>query len=133
LMQERVRRWLRLEELCVLLAAAAMYHRFGFEWDIFLFFFMAPDLSMFAYMRGPKFGAAVYNAAHSYVGPVLLLAGAAWLDDALYQPALIWIANIGFCRAAGFGLKYPDGFEHTHLGTVPFNLLNFLKCLLFKN
>lgn len=132
-MQGNVHRWVRLEGLCVFLATLGMYHRFGFEWSVFLLFFLAPDLSMFAYMRGPRFGAAVYNAAHSYVGPVLLLAGAAWLDAALYQPALIWIAGIGFYRAAGFGLKYPDSFEHTHLGPVPFNLPHFLKGLLVKN
>jgi hypothetical protein len=29
--------------------------------------------------------------------------------------AIIWIPHIGFARALGNGLKYPDAFRHTHL------------------
>jgi hypothetical protein len=124
-----VRRWLQAEGLCVLAAATLMYAHQGFGWGAFVLFFMAPDLSMFAYAHGPKFGAAVYNAAHSYVGPFLLGAAALTQDAALQQPVLIWLAHIGFCRATRFGLKYPDNFDDTHLGKAPFNLPKFLKGL----
>lgn len=124
-----VRRWLQVEGLCVLAAAVLAYAHFGYGWGAFVLFFMAPDLSMVAYSRGPKFGAAVYNAAHSYVGPFLLGAAALAYDVSLLQPALIWLAFLGFCRATRFGLKYPDNFDDTHLGKAPFNLPQFLKGL----
>lgn len=31
---------------------------------------------------------------------------------------LIWCAHIGFDRALGYGLKYPEGFGFTHLGRI---------------
>jgi hypothetical protein len=32
--------------------------------------------------------------------------------------AIVWFAHIGLDRALGYGLKYADGFQHTHLGTI---------------
>jgi hypothetical protein len=32
--------------------------------------------------------------------------------------SLVWAAHIGADRAVGYGLKYPTGFEDTHLGRV---------------
>lgn len=32
--------------------------------------------------------------------------------------ALVWCAHIGVDRALGFGLKYREGFAHTHLGLL---------------
>lgn len=130
------RRWLQAEGLVVLLAASALYHREGFGWGWFALGFMAPDLAMLAYLHGPRFGAAVYNAAHSYVAPVVLLlvSAVAAVDSGsrqvTAQAALIWFAHIGFCRATGFGLKYAHDFDVTHLGPVPFNLPRFLGGLL---
>jgi hypothetical protein len=128
--QGNVRRWLQAEGLCVLAAAVLVYARMGYGWGVFALFFMAPDLSMVAYSRGPKFGAAVYNAAHSYIGPFLLGLAAVLHDASLQQPLLIWLAHIGFCRATRFGLKYPDNFDDTHLGQAPFNLPAFLKGII---
>jgi hypothetical protein len=31
---------------------------------------------------------------------------------------LIFLAHSSFDRAAGYGLKYFDGFNHTHLGWI---------------
>ena len=35
---------------------------------------------------------------------------------ALFTPALIWAAHIGFDRLMGYGLKYETAFGATHLG-----------------
>ncbi|NMM27217.1 MAG: DUF4260 domain-containing protein, partial [Glaciimonas sp.] len=32
--------------------------------------------------------------------------------------ALIWFVHIGVDRMLGYGLKYPEGFKVTHLGTI---------------
>jgi hypothetical protein len=80
---------------------------------------LAPDLSMLFYLVGPRIGAVAYNAAHSYLGPVMLLAAAvAFAAPAAIAIALIWIAHLGIDRALGFGLKYGAGFGFTHLGRV---------------
>ena len=39
-----------------------------------------------------------------------------FMGVAFFAIALIWLAHIGFDRAAGFGLKYTGAFGDTHLG-----------------
>lgn len=128
--QANVRWWLRLDGLAISLAAIAAYQHFGFDWWTFLIWFMAPDLSMIAYARGPRIGAMAYNATHSYAGPAMLLLAAMLTQAFTYQAALIWLAHFGLCRAAGFGLKYVHSFDATHLGTAPFNLPEFILGLI---
>ncbi len=112
-----VRLWLRLEGLSVLAIAAYLYARGGYSWILFAALFLVPDLSFAGYLAGPRIGAAVYNALHSYVGPVALavVSFVVGRDPAV---ALIWAAHIGFDRLMGYGLKYPTGFGDTHLGTI---------------
>ncbi len=111
-------RWvLRIEGLALLAAATAGYAQQGFGWGWFALFFLAPDLTFVAYVLGPRWGAAVYNAAHSTVGPLLLGgAGLAAGSAPLLMAALIGLAHIGFDRMLGYGLKYGSGFGDTHLG-----------------
>jgi hypothetical protein len=112
-----VRLWLRAEGLAVLALATYLYARGGHSWLLFAVLFLAPDLSFAGYLAGPRLGAAVYNALHSYVGPLILAA----VVLAAGRPAalpLIWAAHIGFDRALGYGLKYPTAFGDTHLGAV---------------
>ncbi|UZD55056.1 DUF4260 domain-containing protein [Caldimonas aquatica] len=113
-------RWLlRLEGAAVLALALWAYHQQAAGWGLFAAAFLAPDLSFLGYLAGPRVGARLYNAAHSYLGPAAclalgLLAAVPWAVPA----ALIWAAHIGFDRALGYGLKYPSGFRHTHLGLI---------------
>src|SRR6266446_958515 len=76
-------------------------------------------LSFAAYLEGPKPGAIVYNAAHSYMAPVsLMVAGFALSSPLTLSIAMIWMAHIGIDRALGYGLKYSAGFGFTHLGRI---------------
>ncbi len=114
-----VRRWLRLEGGAILVLALLLYARAGGNWATFAILFLAPDLSIAGYAAGSRVGAALYNLAHSYVGPLLLYAAA--IDFGLAgegAASLIWLAHIGFDRAVGFGLKYPTAFRDTHLGRI---------------
>jgi hypothetical protein len=114
-----VRAVLRVEGLCVLIAATSAYAALGMGWGIFAVFLLAPDVSFLSYLAGPKAGAIAYNLVHSYVGPAAcLLAGFLLPVSALLCIGLIWTAHIGMDRALGYGLKYPDGFEFTHLGRL---------------
>ena len=114
-----VRLVLRLEGLCVLIAASVAYSKFGLGWSTFALFFLAPDLSFLGYLTGPKVGAASYNVAHSYIGAVAcLVAGFVLPEPTLLCAGIIWCAHIGFDRALGYGLKYSEGFSFTHLGRI---------------
>ena len=109
------RQLLRLEALAVLAGAAGLYAARSEDWRLFAILFLVPDLSMLGYLAGRRFGAACYNAAHSYVGPIAVIA-AAQADARLLPFGLIWAAHVAFDRALGFGLKYGTAFGDTHLG-----------------
>jgi hypothetical protein len=118
-MQPPVTRVLRAEGLAVLALAVAGYSALGGSWLLFGLLFLVPDLSMAGYLRGPRMGAALYNAGHAYLVPALVALGGWWGGSPpAVQVALIWAAHIGFDRALGYGLKLPAGFRHTHLGMV---------------
>jgi hypothetical protein len=114
-----VRVLLRFEGLCVLVISLLAYARFGDGWAIFALFFLTPDLSFLGYLAGPKFGAALYNCAHSFIGALAVLAVGVFASVAVAATVgLIWSAHIGFDRALGYGLKYSAGFGFTHLGLI---------------
>lgn len=114
-----VRLTLRLEGLCVLLAALLAYAKLDFSWGMFAMFFLAPDLSFLGYLAGSRFGAITYNAAHSYIGAITcLIVGVLLTAPILSCAGIIWCAHIGFDRALGYGLKYSAGFGFTHLGII---------------
>jgi hypothetical protein len=110
---------LRLEGAALAVAAVAGYAHFGSGWWFFALLVLAPDLSMLGYLAGPRTGARVYNAAHTTVVPLALgVVGALSGAATAVAISLIWLAHVGIDRALGYGLKYPDSFGHTHLGTV---------------
>ncbi|MDM0067398.1 DUF4260 domain-containing protein [Variovorax sp. J31P207] len=114
-----VRLLLRLEGLVVLAASLAGYSQLGAGWGSFALMFLLPDLSWLGYLAGPRQGAAAYNAAHSYLGPVALLAlGGLGGQPVALALGLVWCAHIGFDRMLGYGLKYASGFGDTHLGRL---------------
>jgi hypothetical protein len=115
-----VRTLLRLEGLAVFAVALGAYLWLGSEpWWLFLVLLLVPDVSFLGYLGGPRVGALTYNAAHSTIGPIALLAAGALTDSGLVVSlALIWAAHIGLDRAIGYGLKYGAGFGFTHLGRI---------------
>jgi hypothetical protein len=114
-----VRVALRVEGLCVLIAATAAYSTQGLGWGTFALFLFAPDVSFLGYLAGPNVGAVAYNLVHTYAGPIVCLAAGYFLSiPALIGAGLIWSAHIGMDRTLGYGLKYPDGFEFMHLGRL---------------
>jgi Domain of unknown function (DUF4260) len=112
---------LRLEGLALALLAVWLYHAFHQPWWVFAVLFLAPDLSMLGYLGGPKIGAAIYNAVHSWI-TVAALFFLVWYGFgesgfALSLPFIL-AAHIGIDRALGYGLKHASGFKDTHLGTI---------------
>jgi Domain of unknown function (DUF4260) len=114
-----VRLLLRLEGLAMFAVALAAYAQFGVGWSLFALLFLLPDAAFLAYLAGPRAGALAYNATHSDLGALALLAAGVLLGwPAASAAALIWFAHIGLDRALGFGLKYASGFRQTHLGVL---------------
>ena len=114
-----VRTLLRLEGLALFIGMTLVYAIWGGSWWVYAILFLAPDLSFAGYLAGPRIGAIVYNAAHSYIAPALLAVASLGAPSPRTLPvALIWLAHIGIDRALGYGLKYSEGFGFTHLGRI---------------
>ncbi len=110
---------LRIEGLAVAVLTFALYARTGASWWLFAALWLAPDLSMLGYLYSSCWGARIYNAAHTYVLPAILVVAALALGAKAQIPiALIWINHIGIDRLMGYGLKYSNGFGWTHLGLL---------------
>lgn len=112
-------KWLRAESLAILLAVLAAYAATDASWLLFIGLLLVPDIAMLGYLWGPRVGAFSYDLVHLYLWPLLLLAlWAVGVAPWAVSPALIWAAHIAMDRAAGYGLKEPDSFRHTHLGEI---------------
>ncbi|WP_095198371.1 DUF4260 domain-containing protein [Mesorhizobium carmichaelinearum] len=110
---------IRLEWAAVAAVAVVFYAWSGVSWWLFAVLILAPDLSMFGYLAGPRIGAIAYNALHILIVPVLLLLVGHLPGNAVaIAVALIWIAHIAIDRALGYGLKLSTGFQDTHLGRI---------------
>jgi hypothetical protein len=107
---------LRVESFVLFAVSVGVYAWHDGSWWLFALLFLAPDLSFFAYLAGPRLGAAAYNLVHAFVLPGLVLAAVG--SDLALDLALIWGAHIALDRLLGYGLKYPDGFKETHLGRI---------------
>ena len=110
---------LRADGLAIALIAVLLYRELGVAWWVFVVGFLAPDLSLLAYLSSARAGAVVYNAAHAYLGGAVAFGvGLLFESVPLLTIGLIWVAHVGIDRAIGFGLKYPEEFRRTHLQRV---------------
>ncbi len=120
-----LRALLRLEGLALFAGMTLLYAIWGGSWWVYALLFLVPDVSFLGYLAGPRAGAFIYNAAHSYMAPMALMTSGFGLDSPLtLSIAMIWLAHIGFDRALGYGLKYAAGFGFTHLGRIGRDGLN---------
>ncbi len=114
-----MKRLTQIEEAFLVVLAFYLFLALHVGWWWFFVLFFVPDASMVGYLFNPRAGAIMYNAVHlravsitAYIlGGVL---GIAWLQAL----ALIVFAHSSFDRIFGYGLKYPDAFQHTHLGMI---------------
>jgi len=109
----------RIEGLILLVVAVTVFTTTDVSWWWFAGLLLVPDVSMIGYLANPHTGAAFYNLGHSLIGPGILF-GWSWLGapDMVLVIAAIWLAHIGMDRLFGYGLKFGDDFQHTHLGWI---------------
>ncbi|HYN49653.1 MAG TPA: DUF4260 family protein [Thermoleophilaceae bacterium] len=78
---------------------------------------LLPDLAM---LPGITSGAArdgrlapravpIYNAVHTYVGPLVLVAAGVLTGPVVLGLGLIWLSHVSVDRGAGYGLRNADG------------------------
>ena len=110
---------LRLEGAALLAAAILLHVHAGGSWGMAAALFLVPDLSLLAFLWGPRAGVLAYNATHSTLGGMGLAMGGTLLGDLLLLSlAATWLGHVGFDRMLGYGLKHSASFHHTHLGVI---------------
>ena len=74
---------------------------------------------MLGYAAGPRVGAVVYNLVH-HRGLALLyyVLGVAFALPGLALTGVILLAHSSLDRVSGYGMKYADSFNNTHLGRI---------------
>ncbi len=81
--------------------------------------FLCPIFLFLLYLVTQKLGAIAYNVFHHQGVWAALLIMAYYIQiDELMKISLIFLAHSTFDRVAGYGLKYFDSFDHTHLGWI---------------
>ena len=111
---------LKLEELGLLiLFSIVCFNYFNGSWGLYLSLFFVPDVSFVLYLITKKLGAIAYNVFHHKgVLALIILTGFLIKNNLIIEIGLIFMAHSCFDRVAGYGLKYFDSFDHTHLGWI---------------
>ena len=110
---------LKLEECSLFGLSLFLFSQLDYGWGWYALLFLAPDLSMAGYLANPRVGAWAYNLVHHKGLAVALY----MLGYLLAVPWLMFVGTIllghsSLDRVFGYGLKYPDAFQNTHLGRI---------------
>ena len=110
---------IRLEELGFFLFSIYLFSLLPYPWWFYPLLFFVPDLAMLGYLAGPRVGAIVYNFIHHRgLALIYYMAGVLLATPVLSLVGVIVFAHSSLDRVLGYGLKFPDGFAHTHLGQI---------------
>lgn len=111
---------LKLEAFGLFLLFSVVYFQyFHGTWGFYLGLFFVPDISFILYLITKKLGAIAYNIFHHQgVMAIVILVGFLLKNDKMAEIGLIFMAHSTFDRVAGYGLKYLDDFDRTHLGWI---------------
>ncbi len=112
---------LKFEEAAM--TALAIYfltiYNLGLSVWLWIFLFFTPDIGMLGYLVNTKVGAIIYNLFHHKgIAIALAITGYFIHNDVLTTIGILLFAHSSFDRMMGYGLKYEDSFQHTHLGSL---------------
>ena len=114
-----MKRLLKLEEFGLFVLSIVLFSQLPFAWWIYLLLLLAPDLGMIGYALGPRVGAVTYNTTHHKgLAAVLDAIGILSSIPVLALIGVIVLGHSSIDHVLGFGLKYGDSFQHTHLGWI---------------
>ena len=112
---------LKLEELFLFGLALFLFSKLDYGWgaSLYALLFFAPDLSMIGYVMNPRVGSWTYNLIHHKgLAVALYVLGSLLSIPWLMFAGTILLGHSSFDRVLGYGLKYPDAFQNTHLGRI---------------
>ena len=110
---------LKLEELFLFGLALFLFSKLDYGWGWYALWFFAPDLSMIGYLANPRVGAWTYNLIHHKgLAVALYIVGYLLVLPSLMFAGTILLGHSSLDRVFGYGLKYPDAFQNTHLGRI---------------
>lgn len=110
---------LKLEELFMFALSIFLFAQLDFAWGWYPLLLFTPDLSMIGYLASPQLGAVTYNVIHHKgLGVSLYVLGTLLVVPPLQLAGVMLFGHSSMDRVFGYGLKYPDAFEHTHLGWI---------------
>jgi hypothetical protein len=113
------RRLLRVEGATLFAGSLIAYSTTDQAWWLVPLTLLLPDLTMIGYLGSTRLGSYLYNLGHSTPVPAGIVAIGWWQDKSLVVAlGLVWLAHIGLDRLIGYGLKYDDHFQHSHLGRL---------------
>jgi hypothetical protein len=110
---------LKLEEFFLFGLSLFLFSQMDYNWGWYALWFLAPDLSMIGYLANPQVGAWTYNLIHHKGHAVAVyILGYLLAVPWLMFTGTILLGHSSLDRVFGYGLKYPDAFQNTHLGRI---------------
>jgi len=110
---------LKLEEVGMFALSIFLFNHLHFAWWWFPVLLLTPDVSAMGYLVSNKTGAILYNLFHHKgVAIVVYMAGYYWGNELLALAGTILFGHSSMDRIFGYGLKYFEGFQFTHLGKI---------------
>lgn len=110
---------LKIEEALMFGLAIFLNTYLSYPGWLYWAFFLAPDCGFIGYLINTRVGAITYNVLHHKgLAIALYLIGAIFSIQPLQFTGLLLFGHSSFDRMVGYGLKYPDSFQHTHLGLI---------------
>ncbi|RNL77375.1 DUF4260 family protein [Sinomicrobium pectinilyticum] len=111
-----MKRTIQAEELFMFILGVYLFRQTGYSWWWFFGLFLVPDIGMTGYLWGSRTGAVTYNLLHHKgIAIGLFLLGVFLRSQPLQMAGAICFAHSGFDRMLGYGLKYGNSFNNTHL------------------
>lgn len=108
-----------LEEAGQLLLGIILFSQLDYAWWYFPALLLLPDLSMAGYTINPKTGAWIYNFFHHKALSILIYGiGIALSSPVLLLSGVILFSHSAIDRVFGYGLKFENTFNNTHLGKI---------------
>ncbi len=110
---------LKLEGFALFVLSIFLFSQLPYPWWVYPLLFFVPDISMIGYARDTRVGAVIYNLVHHYGISIGLYLLGFFLGSPLLQLiGVILFGHSSLDRALGYGLKYSDSFQNTHLGKI---------------
>jgi hypothetical protein len=110
---------LKLEEAFLFGLSIFLFSKLDYAWWWYPALILAPDLSILGYIKDARLGAITYNFIHhKALGISLFVLGMVLGNQLIQLTGLILFGHSSLDRILGYGLKYSDSFQNTHLGVI---------------